>query len=137
MKSKQLIIGGLVLAVCAFQTGCSKVVDGTAKPVATGTASTAKSASKLGDLKPFRQIAADVAKNAEAGDLAAAKLRIKDLEIAWDEAEAGLKPRSAADWRMLDKAIDHALEALRAEPPDANECRQKLSELLMAFDSMN
>ena len=96
-----------------------------AKSVASATVVGAS----LGDLSAFRSIISDVQSIAARGDLKAAKARIKDFEIAWDENETGLKPMDPAHWGLIDEAADGALSALRSGTPDPSQVAEALVAL--------
>ncbi len=93
--------------------------------------------SALGDLAPYRTIAADTLKIVDTGDLMAARTRVKDLETAWDKGEPTLKPKDKSTWTTLDKAIDEALTALRTPNPQAAACSTTLKTLISKMDAVS
>ena len=89
------------------------------------------------DLSSFRSIAEDTLAIVNTGNLKRGKSRIKDLETDWDRAEPKLRPRSPEQWRKIDKAIDAALQQLRADSPQAAAAKEALQNLLAELDQPN
>jgi uncharacterized membrane-anchored protein len=87
-------------------------------------------ASALGDLTPFRVITQDTLNLVNGGNQSKATTRVTDLETAWDNAEARLKPRDPTAWTAIDDKIDTVLRKLRAANPHADEEKAALSDLL-------
>lgn len=96
---------------------------------ATGHVVAANASAGLGDLSAFTAIVTDVQTVAATGDLAAAKVRIKDLETAWDDQAGKLRALDGSAWGAIDDAADAALAALRAAMPDAVEVDTTLAAL--------
>jgi uncharacterized membrane-anchored protein len=94
---------------------------------------------RLGNLAAFAAIVGDVRAKVLKNDLAGGKARVKDLEVNWDDAEAGLKPRDPGKWHRLDDEIDAVLTSLRAGHPSQADCAAKLQTLadtLNQFDGV-
>lgn len=126
-KSRRMILS----ALCASPLMAAIV----SIPAGLAASTGAKAASpKLGNLANFRAIVTDANALLEKGDVAAAKLRLKDLETSWDEGEAGLKPRAATAWHEVDKAIDRTLTAVRSTPPDVESCKAAINNLIAVMD---
>ena len=92
-------------------------------------------ATKLGDLTPFRQIASDTLAIAEKGDLAAAEKRATDLETMWDDNAHAMRKMDKQQWTALDNALDATFEQLRADKPDAKGCVDALTTLVKLMDA--
>lgn len=93
----------------------------------------------LGDLSTFSAIVTSVQGKVAANDLAGAKTNVKELEVAWDSAEAGLKPRDPKDWSKIDNEIDPVLTALRSSNPTqagSATALDTLSTTLNTFDGV-
>ena len=100
-------------------------------PVGAGTGSgPAAPTSPLGDVSSFRTITQDTLDRLDRGDQAGATTRVDDLETAWDNAEARLKPRNPAAWNAVDGKIDTVLRELRATSPDPTSEKAALTALL-------
>ncbi|UQU67626.1 hypothetical protein COUCH_15710 [Couchioplanes caeruleus] len=142
-----------VAAVLVLGTGlshfhaASSAVDGgaaTAAMAGAGAGPQAASAGRqvhpttaLGDVSRFAAIVGQVRAEVSRNDLASAKVRVKDLEVAWDDAEAGLKPRDPGKWHQLDDEIDAVLSALRAGDPHQSDCAATLASLADALDTFD
>jgi hypothetical protein len=101
-----------------------------AAPAAAAASPSPARAGALGDLSAFGTIATDTLALVKKGNLAGAKLHIKDLEVAWDQARPKLHAMNVAAWDKMDGAIDVALTSLRVANPDAKACGDALAALL-------
>ena len=106
---------------------------GPAAPGPTGGAQQARPTSKLGDLSQFRVITQDTRDLLDRGDQSGATTRVTDLETAWDDAQARLKPRDSAAWTEIDGKIDTVLRELRSTSPDPATEKDALDALLAAL----
>lgn len=123
------------LASAVFATAACAGLGLTLGSLAFTTSAEAAPAVKLGDLSEFKTLATRVLSLVEKGDMKGAVMRVKDLEVSWDGAEAGLKPRSAATWHGVDRAMDHTLSTVRSSQPNPKASTQALKELLATFEA--
>ncbi|MDT4990147.1 MAG: hypothetical protein QOH97_39 [Actinoplanes sp.] len=132
-------LSGLQAGTGTTDQNTSTTVQGAAGPAAaTGPAARRPHpTTALGNLSSFAAITADLKAKVDKNDLANAKARVKDLEVAWDDAEAGLKPRDSAKWHQLDDEIDAVLTSLRAGHPTQADCAAALTALLTTLDKFD
>ncbi|MGI8457129.1 MAG: COG4705 family protein [Propionibacteriaceae bacterium] len=134
-------IGAVVVLSLGLGTRHGMTTPAAAAPTVTSTSGTTGSqfrpTTRLGDVSAFVTIADDVQTRVAQHDLVGAKVRVKDLEVAWDSAEAGLKPRDPADWKTLDGQIDGVLTSLRASNPSQADCAAYVRTLTSTLTTFN
>ncbi|MGW4946901.1 COG4705 family protein [Actinoplanes sp. NPDC004185] len=117
----------------AEQPGSTAPGAGPAAPVARQPHPT----TRLGNLSAYATITTDMQTMVAHNDLAGAKKRAKDLEVSWDDAEAGLKPRDSGKWHQLDDEIDAVLNSVRAGNSDRAGCAAALKALEATLDQFD
>jgi hypothetical protein len=90
----------------------------------------------LGDLSAFRKIAEDMLSLVRAGDMSGAKSRADDLETAWDNAQARLRPMNPDKWTLMDNAIDDVLKKVRSTQTNGAESSASLESFITVMDTL-
>ena len=133
--------GGLSSLHSTTTVADSATVAGQSDATTSGTVNSAAQqphpTTRLGNLSAFAVIAGDVQGRVAKNDLSGGKARVKDLEVAWDDAEAGLKPRDSAKWHQLDDEIDAVLTSLRAGRPVRSDCSASLAALISTLNKFD
>lgn len=107
------------------------------KPSNTAAPAVAESAKPLGDLSAFRKIAEEMLQKVNSKDMTAAKSKAADLETAWDDAQAKLRPMNAEKWTQMDNAIDDVLKKARAAAPNATDNAASINSLIAVINNLD
>src|SRR5689334_21633827 len=93
--------GSIRIAIVVALTVCGTLaVQGAQSTPPAGAAAAAD------NMTPYRTLAADALKAFKANDMATAKKKARELEVAWDKNEKALQKKSASVWEQIDKAMD-------------------------------
>jgi len=127
------IATGALLVSTAGQPHATANEEGDGAPAAALAPGQVASHFPSAEITKFRVIVDDTLAKVQSGDQSGATARIADLETAWDEDEATLRPMDESTWHTLDSRIDIALKAIRAGTPDRATETQALTALLAAL----
>lgn len=92
-------------------------------------------AGPLGDLSQFKTLAQAVLDSVNAGDWSGANQHVNDLEYAWDNSQAQLKPMNGTAWTHIDGALDRVFREVRAVNPNQQTAQSALQTLLAILNN--
>ena len=70
------------------------------------------------NMSPYRKLATDTLNAFKAHDMATAKKKARELEVAWDTREKALQKKSPDLWGQIDKAMDAFIKPMQGKSPD-------------------
>jgi hypothetical protein len=101
MKASIRIAMLVTLTVC----GTVAIAAQEPKPVVGQSTPAAGAAAADDNMTPYRNLAADTLTAFKAHDMATAKKKARELEVAWDTREKTLQKKSPDLWGQIDKAM--------------------------------
>jgi len=70
------------------------------------------------NMTPYRTLAADTLTAFKAHDIATAKKKARELEVAWDTQQKALQKKSPDVWSQIDKAMDDFIKPIGGKSVD-------------------
>jgi uncharacterized membrane-anchored protein len=126
-----VIVIVLILSVGGYYVRQGQLQAETAPTATVGSSQEAgASQSPLGDLSTFSNLGQAILTAINAGDWATANSKVNDLEYAWDNADARLKPMNPKAWTHIDGALDKVFREVRAVHPNQQTAAAALQTLL-------
>ena len=108
------------IAMLVTLTACGAIASWAHGPTLTVDQSKAAVGAAVADdnMTPYRKLAADTLSAFQAHDMATAKKKARELEVAWDTHEKALQKKSPDLWGQIDKAMDAFIKPLQGKSPD-------------------
>ncbi|MDE1925073.1 MAG: hypothetical protein KGH79_02750 [Patescibacteria group bacterium] len=124
----------LTLSIGGYYFRHQQLLNAAASATNTST-SAGVQAGPLGDLSSFKTIAQAILTSVQAGDWSGANSHVNDLEYAWDNSQAQLKPMNGAAWTHIDGALDKVFREVRAVSPNQQSAEAALQSLLSILNN--
>ena len=105
------------LAMFVILTLCGTIASSAQEPKQAVDQSTPAAVAN-DNMTPYRTLAADTLNAFKAQDMATAKKKARELEVAWDTREKALQKKSPDLWGQIDKAMDAFIKPMQDKSPD-------------------
>ena len=88
------------------------------RPTVDQSQQAANAAAVEDNMTPYRRLAEETLTAFRAHDMATARKKARELEVAWDTREKALHKKSPDLWGQIDKAMDAFIKPVQGKSPD-------------------